>query len=203
MKTNQNMFWARNLTTYQVLFFSDQLDQQLALHENLLGLWHSYVDSHFNWTSPWLYWKPLFMKTNQNMFWARNLTTYQVLFFSDQLDQQLALHENLLGLWHSSVDSQFNWTSPWLYWKPLFLKRHKNMFWARNLTTYQVLFLRPARSTISSPWKPTRTVTLLRRPSVQLNNSLTLLKTTFFENAPEFFWARNLTTYKVLFPQTS
>ena len=57
-------------------FFSDQLDQQLALHENLLGLWHSYVDSHFNWTSPWLYWKPLFMKTNQNIFWARNLTTY-------------------------------------------------------------------------------------------------------------------------------
>ena len=28
---------------------------------------------------------------------------------------------------------------------------------------------------------------LLRRPSIQLNKSLTVLKTTFFENAPEYF----------------
>ena len=27
----------------------------------------------------------------------------------------------------------------------------------------------------------------LRRPSIQLNNSLTVLKTTFYENAPEYF----------------
>ena len=49
-------------------FFSDQLDQQLRLHEDLLELWHPYVDPQFNWTSPWLYWKPLFMKTHQNNF---------------------------------------------------------------------------------------------------------------------------------------
>ena len=30
-------------------------------------------------------------------------------------------------------------------------------------------------------------MTLLRRPSIQLNKSLTVLKTTFYENAPEFF----------------
>ena len=29
-------------------FFSDQLDQQLALQANLLGLRHSYVDPQFN-----------------------------------------------------------------------------------------------------------------------------------------------------------
>ena len=29
-------------------FFSDQLDQQLALHENLLEVRHSYVDPRFN-----------------------------------------------------------------------------------------------------------------------------------------------------------
>ena len=29
-------------------FFSGQVDQQLALHEDLLGLWHSYLDSQFN-----------------------------------------------------------------------------------------------------------------------------------------------------------
>ena len=48
-------------------FFSGQLDQQLALHENLLELWHSYVDPEFNWTSPWMYRKSLFMKTHQNI----------------------------------------------------------------------------------------------------------------------------------------
>ena len=49
------------------------------------------------------------------------------------------------------------------------------------------IFLRPARSTISSPWEPTRTMTLLSRPSIQFNKSLTVLKTTFYENAPEIF----------------
>ena len=56
--------------------FSDQPDQQLVLHENLLGLLHSHMVPLFNWTSPWLNWKSLFMKTHQNYLWARNLTTY-------------------------------------------------------------------------------------------------------------------------------
>ena len=38
------------------IFFSDQLDQQLTLlYQNLIGLWHSYVDPQIIWTSPWLY----------------------------------------------------------------------------------------------------------------------------------------------------
>ena len=31
------------------------------------------------------------------------------------------------------------------------------------------------------------TLLRLRRPSIQLNNSFTVLKTTFYENAPEYF----------------
>ena len=61
-------------------------------------------------------------------------------FYSDKLDQQLALYQNLLGLWDSYLDPQFNWTSPWLHWNSLYMKTHKNKFWARNLTTYWVLF---------------------------------------------------------------
>ena len=30
-------------------------------------------------------------------------------------------------------------------------------------------------------------MTLLRRPSIQLNKTLTVLKTTFYETAPEYF----------------
>ena len=113
-------------------FFSNRLDQQSGLHENLIGLGHSYVDPQLNWISPWLYWKPLFMKTHQNIF---ELEFWQPIntFFSNRLDQQFILHENLLGLWHSHVDPNFNWTSPWLYWKSLFMKTHQNNLWARNL----------------------------------------------------------------------
>ena len=52
--------------------------------------------------------------------------------------------------------------------------------------TYKVIFLRPARSTISSPWAPNRTLTLLRGLSIQLNKPLTVLETTFFEKAQEY-----------------
>ena len=200
VKTHQNIFWARNLTTYWVLFFSDQLDQQLVLHENLLGLWNSYVDSQFNWTSPWLYWKPLFMKTHQNIFWARNLTTYWVLFFSDQLDQQLVLHENLLGLWHSYVNPQFNWTSLWLYWKPLFVKTHQNIFWARNLTTYWVLFFSDQldqqlvlHENLLGLWHS------YVNPEFNWTSLWLYWKPLFVKTHQNMFWARNLTTYWVLF----
>ena len=30
-------------------------------------------------------------------------------------------------------------------------------------------------------------MTVLRKPSIQLNKSLTVLQTTFYENAPEYF----------------
>ena len=33
---------------------SEQLDQQLTLYQNLLGLWHSYLEPQIIWTSPWL-----------------------------------------------------------------------------------------------------------------------------------------------------
>ena len=46
-------------------------------------------------------------------------------------------------------------------------------------------FHRPPRSTISPPVEPTRTVTLLHRPSNHLNKSLTILIITFYENAQE------------------
>ena len=44
-------------------------------------------------------------------------------------------------------------------------------------------FLRPPRSTISPLVEPTRTRTLLRRPSIHLNKSLLRLKVAFYETA--------------------
>ena len=115
-------------------FFVNHLDQKLSLIQNLLGLWHSYIEPQLIWTSPWLYWKWLFMKLHKHSFWAWNwqLSKY---FFVNHLDQKLSLIQNLLGLRHSYIDPQFIWTSPWPYWKWLFMKLQKHSFWAWNLTT--------------------------------------------------------------------
>ena len=55
-------------------FFVNHLGQKLSLIQNLLGLWHSYIEPQFIWTSPWPYWKWL-MKLRKHSFWAWNLTT--------------------------------------------------------------------------------------------------------------------------------
>ena len=109
-------------------------------------------------------------------------------FCSDQLDQQLALYQNLLELWQSYIDPQIIWTSPSLYGKRLFMKTHKNTRTTFELEIWQRIkyfFLRPAISTIIPLSQPTRTMTLLHRPSNYLNKSFTILKETFCENAQE------------------
>ena len=120
-------------------------------------------------------------------------------FFSDQLDQQLALQKNLLELSHSYVDTQSNWTCPWLYRKPLFMKMHQIFFELEIWQPIKYIFLRPAGSTIRSPWEPTRTMKLLRRPSIQLNKFLTVLKTTFYENAIRIIFELEIWHFKYFF----
>ena len=65
------------------------------------------------------------------------------------------------------------------------MKAHKNNFELEIWQRIKFFFLRPARSTISPPVEPTRTVTLLQRPSDHLNKSSAILKITFYENAQE------------------
>ena len=59
------------------------------------------------------------------------VTTFSV----NHLDQKLSLIQNLLGFWLSCIEPQFIWTSPWPYWKWLFMKLHQHSFWAWNLIT--------------------------------------------------------------------
>ena len=61
------------------------------------------------------------------------------------------------------------------------MKLHKLTFRARKF------FCRQPRSKISSASEPTRIMTRLHRPSIQLNKSLTRLKTTFHETAQAYF----------------
>ena len=73
-------------------------------------------------------------------FWSRNLTTYQVLFLY-HLDQKHFPPQTVPGQWHSSLDPQFVWISPWLGWKAIYVEKLNSALWARNLTMYQVIFL--------------------------------------------------------------
>ena len=66
-------------------------------------------------------------------------------------------------------------------------KRTRIFFELEIRQAINYVFPRQARSTIRAPLEPTRTMTLLRRLSIQLNKSSTVLKTTFYENAQENF----------------
>ena len=79
---------------------------------------------------------------------------------------------------NNSVEQVFDCNEINFLWK-----RTKIIFELEIWQRIRYFLLRPARSTIGPVSEPTRTMTLLRRPSVQLNKSLTALKFTFHENA--------------------
>ena len=81
-----------------------------------------------------------------------------------------------LGQWHSSLDPQFIWISPWLGWKAVYLE---TLYWVfeREIWQRTVYFFRVhPRSKILSLPDCTRTMTLLLWPLIHLNSSLTRLK---------------------------
>ena len=135
MKLHKSLFWARNLTTCWVLFHRWPISN-IIFFENLLRLWHSYLGPQPIWTSPWQVWKSLFMKLHMSIFLSSKFDHVLSSFFVDYLYQILSLFQNLLGLWHSYLGPQRIWKSPWQDWKSLFMKLHKSLFWARNLTTF-------------------------------------------------------------------
>ena len=116
-------------------------------------------------------------------FWARNLTTYRVLFsYTTWFKNYFPLRLYSDGQWHSSLDPQFIWISPWIGWKASYvekqfmLKHYLASFLERNLTPYRVLFCITPRSKILSLSDFSQTVTLIPRPSIHLKKSLTRLK---------------------------
>ena len=79
--------------------------------------------------------KITFHETAQKYFLSSKYDNVLSTFFVDDLYQILSLFQNLLGLWPSYLGAQPIWISPWQDWKSLFIKLHKSIFWARNLTT--------------------------------------------------------------------
>ena len=49
-------------------------------------------------------------------------------FFVNHLDEKFSLIQNLLVLWHSCIEPQFIWTSPWPYRKCFFYESAQAQF---------------------------------------------------------------------------
>ena len=144
--------------------------------------------------------KITFLETAQEYFSSSKFANVLSTFFVDDLYQILSLFLSLLRLWHSDLEPQPIWTSPWQDWKSLFMKLQNCTGVFFELEIWQrvkYFFLRWPISKIISFSEPIRVMTLLLRTSTHLNKSLTRLKITFHETAKlhkSIFWARNLTT---------
>ena len=136
-ETAQEYFLSSEFENVLSTFFLDDLYQIFSLFQNLLGLWHSHLGTQPIRTSPWQEWKSLFMKLRNctRVFFELEIWRVKYFFRRWPIYEILSPFQNLLGLWHFYLGPQPIWTSPWQDWKSLFMKLHKSVFWARNLTT--------------------------------------------------------------------
>ena len=169
-------FLARNLKTYRVLFFLYHLVQKFLPPQTVLGQWHFSLDPQFIWISPWLGWKAIYVETLYSAFLSAKFDNVSNNFLICHLCQKLFHSQTVLRQWHSSLDTQFIWISPWLGWKAIYVETLYSAFLSEIWKRIEYFFCIPPRSKITSASHFTRTVTLLTRPSIQLNKSLTRLK---------------------------
>ena len=89
--------------------------------------------------------------------------------------------QTVLGQWHSSLDPQFIWTSLWLGWKSIYVETLYSEFLSAKFDNASSTFLVYHLDQKLFPSDCTWAATLLPRPSIHLNNSLTRLKAIYVE----------------------
>ena len=117
VETLYSAFLSAKFENLSSTFFVYHLGQKFFLPQTVLGQWHSSLDPQFIWISPCLGWKAIYVETLK----ARNLTTYRVIFCIPPSSKVLS-PQTKLGQWHSSLDPQFIWKSPWTGWKAVYLE---------------------------------------------------------------------------------
>ena len=121
-------------------FFVYHLSQNIFHSQTVFGQWQSSLDPQLIWKSPWLDGKAIYVETLYSEFLSAKFDIVSSTFLVYHLSQNFFHSQTVLGQWHSSLDPQFIWKSPWLDWKQFILKHYIASFWARNLTTYLALF---------------------------------------------------------------
>ena len=82
-------FGAQNFDNLSTMFFVDKLDQKLIDIQTLVLCWQFTLNTQINWIGFWLAWEPNYAEPSTEKFWARNLTTYRLIFFGNKLGQAI------------------------------------------------------------------------------------------------------------------
>ena len=142
--------------------------KKLFSSRTVLGQWHSSLDPQFIWISPWLGWKAIYVETPYSEFWSAKVDNVSSTFFVYTLDQKLFSSQIVLGQWHSSLDPQFIWISPWLGWKAIYVETLYSEFESEIWQRIEYFFGYHLDEKIILLSDCTRAVTPLPKPSIHL-----------------------------------
>ena len=176
VETLYSEFLSAKFDNVSSTFFLYYLGQKFFPSQTVLGQWHSSLGPQFIWNRPWLSWKAIYVETLYSEFLRAKFDNLSRTFFVYHLGQKLFLSQTVLGQWHSSLDPQFIWISPWLGWKAIFFETLYSEFLSPKFDNVSRIFFILSRSKIILLSEFTRAVTFLLRPSIHLNKSLTRLK---------------------------
>ena len=141
VETLYSAFLSAKFDNVSSTFFVYHLDQKFLPPQAVLGQWHSSLDRQFIWISPWLGWKAIYVETLYSAFLSAKFDNVSSTFFVYHLGQNLLPSQTVLGQWHSSLDPQFIWISPWLGWKAIYVETLHSAFLSANFDKVWINFL--------------------------------------------------------------
>ena len=114
-------FWAQNLTTYRVLFRIAPKSKNLSPSD--------YSRTLTLLPRPSIHLNKSLTRLKSDLCWnikkrvlSAKFDNVSSTFFVYHLGQKFFPPQNVLGQWHSSLDPQFIWISPWLSWKAIYVE---------------------------------------------------------------------------------
>ena len=122
VETLYGEFLSAKFDNISITFFVYHLGQKIYPSQTALGQWYSSLDPQFNWISPWLGWKAIYVETLYSEFLSAKFDNVSITFFVYHLGQKIVPSQTALGQWYSSPHPQFNWISPWLGWKAIYVE---------------------------------------------------------------------------------
>ena len=140
VETLYSAFLSAKFDNVSSTFFVYHLGQKFFLPQTVLGQWHSSLDPQFIWTSPWLGWKAIYVETLYRTFLSAKFDNVSSTFFVYHLVQKFFPPQTVLGQWHSSLDPQFIWTSPWPGWKAIYVETLYRAFFSAKFDNVSSTF---------------------------------------------------------------
>ena len=122
VETLYSEFFSAKFDNVRSTFFVYHIGQKFFLSHTVVWQWHSSVDPHFIWISPWLGWHAVYVETLHSEFLSVKFDDVSNTFFGYHLGQKIFPSQTVLRQWHSSLHRQFNWICPSLGWKAIYVE---------------------------------------------------------------------------------